>query len=79
MMSNTPSGHWSALCSATASSPCGAHFHQFELVNEFVALVLPLTAERIWVRPLLDFASGKGIRHVSPTSRDLRLMNVGAL
>ena len=53
--------------------------HQFQFLDQFISFVLPLSAIRVGIRPLLYLAPGKRIGRVSRARRKLGLMNVGAL
>ena len=52
---------------------------QLEFVNQLVALVLPLSAVRSGVGPLLDIVSREGVSGVTGAGRVLGLMDVRAL
>src|SRR5215475_10340563 len=58
--------------------PAGV-LNQLQFLNQFISFVLPLSAKRIRIRPLLDFVSGKRVRSISGASRKLGLMDIGAL
>ena len=49
---------------------------QLQLFDQFVAFVLPLTTERIRIRPLHDLASGERVRSVTSSDSRLHLVNV---
>src|SRR5580704_783390 len=49
---------------------------KLQFLDQFVALVLPLSAERVWIRPLLNLVSRKRICGVACTRGILCLMDV---
>ena len=57
--------------------PAGV-FHQLQFFDQFVSFVLPLSAVRIGIRPLLNFASRKSVGRVAGPGGVFRLMNVRA-
>src|SRR5262249_43363569 len=52
--------------------------YQLQLINQLIALVLPLSAKRIRIRTLLDLAPRKRVGDISGPGRKLRLMNFRA-
>src|SRR5271170_3434307 len=52
---------------------------QLQLIDQLVALVLPLSTVRIGVRPFLNLVVRKCIGSVTRACRILRLMNIGSL
>ena len=79
MMLNTPSGHLIGLqqCDSFFAHPAGI-FHQLQFFDQFISFILPLPSVGIGIRPLLNFASGKGMRGIAGSGGVFRLMNVGA-
>src|SRR5581483_12135637 len=51
---------------------------QLELVDQFVAFVLPLSTERTGIGTLLNIAPGKGICGVTSSRRVLGLVDIAA-
>src|SRR6266851_3223149 len=51
---------------------------QLEFVDELVSFVLPLAAERVRIRPLLNLAACERVGNVSRSGHVLCLMNVRA-
>src|SRR5258708_25750227 len=52
--------------------------NQIQLFDQLVALVLPLSAIRIWIRPFLNLVSGERIRGVACACGILWLMDVAS-
>src|SRR5580704_14880681 len=53
--------------------------HEFQLFNEFVSFILPLSPKGIGIRALLNLVACEGVRRVARAGGILRLMNVASL